>query len=214
MKNDICYVVILCLAVALASYGCAPMRINGGGTLPSTSPGARDKANFGFSGNSCTPGVIAGEFNYHDKKAPDWPDGGVKLNGVVIDAGKCSELDESSTLGIACGICNLQFGDCPDCPDWPYTWEACALSFLADPLGFGQNMEQIPDNLYAVAFPFTSTNPRYPGSGMGVACLTDNGQGKKAIYKDHVVLIIVNGQYQGYINQGPVQGNISSGPCN
>jgi hypothetical protein len=210
-KYDIYRMIILCLAVAfLALYGCAPVQINGGGTLPSVSGYAKDKANFGFYGNSCTPGVITGTFNYHDRKAPAWPDGGVKLNGEVLEVAKCSEGDNSTNLGIACGVCNLQFCNCPA---WPDNWDTCAWDFLAAPSVFCEGMGPIPPNLYGVAFQFTSTNPRYPGSGYGVACITDNGQGKKAVSKDNVVLIIANGQYQGYINQGPVQGNISSGPC-
>ena len=210
MKNNIYNMVILCLAVALGLYGCAPIQINGGGTILSTSGNAKDKANFGFYGNNCTLGGLTGEFNYHDKKAPGWPNGGVKLNGAVVDVAKCSEGDNFSNFGIACGICNLQFGDCPG---WPDTWETCALNFLANPLGFRENMKQIPNNLYAVGFQFTSTNPRYPGTGIGIACIQDNGQGKYAINKDYVVMIIANGQYHGYINQGPVRGNIATEPC-
>ncbi len=210
-RYDIYSMVLLCLAVAfLASYGCAPIQINGGGTLPSTSGIAGDKANFGFYGNNCTPGAITGTFNYLDKKAPNWPNGGVKLNGVVVEVAKCSEGDNFSTTGIACGICNLQFCNCPG---WPGTLGTCVSNFLADPLGFCYGMNPIPNNLYGVGFQFTSTNPRYPGGGLGVACITDNGQGTKAINQDNVALIIVNGQYQGYMNQGPVQGNTATGPC-
>ncbi len=210
-KYDVYIIVILCLAVAIALYGCAPTQINGGGTLPSTSGSAADKANFGFYGNNCTPGVIAGTFNYHDKKAAGWPNGGVKLNGLVVEAAKCSQPDNFNNTGIACGICNLQF--CNNCPGWPGTLGNCVSNLLADPLGFCQNMNPIPNNLYGIGFQFTSTNPSYPGVGLGVACITDNGQGIKAINKDNIALIIVNGQYQGYINQGPVQGNTASAPC-
>ena len=202
-------IVVLSLAVALGSYSCAPTQINGGGTLPSTSGNAKDKANFGFEGNSCTPGILTGTFNYHDKKSPDWPNGGVKLNGVVIEAAKCSELDLSTNPGIACGICNLQFCDCEY---WPTEWESCVLGFLNDPEGYCQDID-VPDNLYGISFWFESTNPRYPGSGMGVACITDNGQGKKATAKDNLVIIIGQGQYYDYINQGSVKGNIGSEPC-
>ena len=204
-------IVILSLAVALGSYSCAPTKINGGGTLPSTSPNAKDKANFGFEGNSCTPGIVTGSFNYHDKRAPGWPNGGVKLNGSVIEAAKCSEWDLSTNPGIACGICNLQF--CA-CENWPDDWESCVFGFLADPEGYCQGIEnEIPDNLYGVSFWFESTNPRYRGTGTGVACMTDNGQGSKATDDDKLVIIIGPGQYEGYINQGSIKGNIGSEPC-
>lgn len=203
-------IVLLCLAAALVSYGCARMQANGGGTLASTSGQVKDKANFGFEGNSCTPGVTTGTFNYHDKRAPGWPDGGVKLNGEVIEAAKCSDWDYSNTSGIACGICNLQFCNCPS---WPDDWESCVSGFLSDPFGYCQDMAPVPDNLYGAAFQFQSTNPRYPGSGIGVACLTDNGQGKKVTDKDHLVLIVGPGQYLGYVNQGAVKGNIAAEPC-
>jgi hypothetical protein len=211
MKIQAMYsIVTLCMAVALGSYGCAPIQVSGGGTLPSSSGGVKDKANFGFEGNSCTPGAIAGTFNYHDKKASDWPDGGVKLNGEVIEAAKCSEWDDSNNSGIACAICNTQFCNCPY---WPYDWGSCIAGVLEDPLGNCPDMQDIPANLYGVAFRFESTNPRYPGSGMGVACIMDNGQGSKATDNDNLVLIIAPGQYFGYVNQGPVQGNIASEPC-
>lgn len=209
-KKHIYSIVILCLAVSLGLYGCAPMQINGGGTLPSTSGNIKDKANFGFSANNCNPRIITGDFNYHDKNALGLPDGGVKLNGEVLEVAKCSEGDNSSYSGITCGICNLQF--CNGC-SWPDGWETCVSDFLTDPMGYCQDIEPIPPNLYGVVFRFTSTNPRYPGSGAGVACITDNGQGSKAIDKDKLVLIIATGQYAGYVNQGPVKGNISSAPC-
>lgn len=209
-KHNIYSIVILFLAIAFGLYGCAPIQINGGGTLPSTSGIAADKANFGFYGSNCTPGVITGTFNYHDKKAAGWPNGGVKLNGIVLEATKCSEGNTFNNTGIACGICNLQFCNCPG---WPGTLGSCASNFLTDPLGFCQDMKPIPGNLYGVGFQFTSMNPRYPGSGIGVTCVTDNGQGIKAVDKDNAVLIIVNGQYQGYINQGPIQGNAATAPC-
>lgn len=210
-KHNLYSIMMLSLVVALGLYGCTPMQINGGGTLPSTSGNAGDKTNFGFYGNNCTPGIITGTFNYHDKKAAGWPNGGVKLNGVVVEVAKCSEGANFNNTGIACGICNLQFCNCPG---WPTTVETCVLNFiLAGPSGFCQDMNPIPSNLYGVSFQFTSTNPRYPGSGLGVACITDNGQGMNAIAEDNVVLIIANGQYKGYINQGPLQGNTEAGPC-
>ena len=107
---------VVCLGITLIICNCAPAQINGGGTLPSNSGNARDKANFGFYGNSCGP-VMTGTFNYHDKKAPGWPDGGAKLNGTVTELRRCSELDDGSNSGIACGICNLQFCDCPGWPE-------------------------------------------------------------------------------------------------
>jgi hypothetical protein len=202
---------ILSLVLVLGLFGCAPTQINGGGTLPSKSGTASDKANFGFSANNCTPGAMTGEFNYHDKNAPGWPNGGVKFNGTIFDAGKCSEFGSFGGYALACTVCNLQFCNGSG---WPNQWESYLSSFLADPLGFCPEVaSRVPNNLYAAAFQFKSTNPRYPGSGTGVVCLRDNGQGKKAIDKDHVTLIIGPGQYYGYTNQGPVQGNVSSGPC-
>lgn len=208
MKESSISIVISCLAVAFVLGNCAPVQINGGGTLPSTSGNAADKANFGFDGNSCGP-AVTGTFNYHDKKATGWPDGGAKLNGTVSELTKCSEWDDSSNYGIACGICNLQFCNCPD---WPDNWQICALEFLDDPVNYCQGVP-IPDNLYGAGFRFRSTNPRYRGDGAGVACLTDNGEGSEAIDNDNVVLIIGVGQYEGYTNQGAVQGNISAQPC-
>lgn len=203
-------ILALLLSIALGLYGCAPLQVDGGGTLPSTSGNAADKANFGLYGDNCTPGTITGTFNYHDRKAPGWPAGGVKLNGTVYEVAKCSEWANSpSNAWLACGICNLQFCECEG---WPENWLTCALEFLADPTNYCQDVT-IPDNLYGVSFQYTSTNPRYRGIGAGIACITDNGQGSKAIGKDNLVLIIGTGQYEGYINQGTVQGNISTQLC-
>ena len=209
------YMLSICitsLTIALGCFGCATrVQINGGGTIPSSSGEPKDKSNFGFFVNNCTPGVMTGEFNYHDKKAPNWSTGGVKFIGEIVDVGNCSETNNLSLSGIACGICNLQFCDC----DWPNNWEDCVNGFFTEPfVDYCPDMaDQIPDNMYGIGIHYTSTNPRYPGSGTGVACVTDNGQGRNAIDKDNLVIILANGIYQGYVNQGSVQGNAATEPC-
>lgn len=176
------FVVLLISSLALM-IGCAPVQINGGGTMPSTSGNPSDKANLGFWANSCTPDpeggfIVNGTFNYHDKMAPGY-NGGVKINGTITDAANCTEGVQGSGLGAACTACNAYYEFSP--------------------------------NSYAVTFNFRSTNPRYPGTGNGIACIIDNGQGKAL--KDQVALILWGDQYNGYYNQGNLQGNVSTYSC-
>ena len=52
--------------------GCAhPAKFTGGGWLPSTSGGAKDKANLGFNMKNCAPVEqdAIGHLNYHDRLA-------------------------------------------------------------------------------------------------------------------------------------------------
>ena len=69
-------------------FGCAhPAKFTGGGTMPSTSGGSKDKANLGFNMKNCAPGEldISGHFNFHDNKAP------AGNMGVLVNALKTGE---------------------------------------------------------------------------------------------------------------------------
>src|SRR5262245_24533001 len=70
-----------------------PMKMTGGGWIPSAAdlPGA--KANFGFNASHCTVDTFEGHFNYHDKSAPSFQPGGVKMNGDVVSAFLCTGAD-------------------------------------------------------------------------------------------------------------------------
>ena len=79
------------LVAILFLVGCVnltsvPANLSGGGTI-----GADEKANFGFSANTCSPsGKVHGQFTYIDQASD------VKFNGEVTDAVLCLQ-----------GTCNL-----------------------------------------------------------------------------------------------------------
>lgn len=56
--------------------------------MPSAA-GLPAKANFGFNAAHCTETTFSGHFNYHDKHAPNFQPGGVKMNGAVVSATQC-----------------------------------------------------------------------------------------------------------------------------
>lgn len=70
----------------------SPVKMTGGGWLPSAA-GLPAKANFGFNASHCTPTSFSGHFNYHDKHAPNYQPGGVKMNGAVVSATQCIGAD-------------------------------------------------------------------------------------------------------------------------
>ena len=68
---------------------------------------------------------------------------------------------------------------------------------------------------YEVHANYRSTNPAVPGDGQAVFCLTDNGEGTKATASDNAMVSVVDGPlpYLGYINYGPIRGNIQEHEC-
>jgi len=82
-----------------------PGKVTGGGWVE---VGSGAKANFGFTGSSCDdPSNPTGRFNFHDRTAPGY-DGGVRMNGTVIDISQCQEGtgDCAQTATVA--------GECPE----------------------------------------------------------------------------------------------------
>jgi hypothetical protein len=136
--KDCLFVMVLVILVSVVGLsGCAkPGKVTGGGWIASQAcldleddapdlvirgencNGDDDscglKANFGFNADSCDDGCsITGHFNYHDKYAPDYADcGGVKMNGVVIEAGECVPL--SYDFEDECLLCNDYADSLPD----------------------------------------------------------------------------------------------------
>lgn len=99
---------ILVAGVCMGVDGCpnaTPSKMTGGGTIASVSGVSGDKANFGFVGDGCDPNDVVGELNYHDKNAPRFQPGGVKLLGEVVEAGRCVEPGAGTTENRACGSC-------------------------------------------------------------------------------------------------------------
>ena len=180
-------IALIALLFLAGMSGCAgPVKVTGGGTMPSAIDGESGlNANFGFNGMGC-PGIgynwnITGHFNYLDKYAEisyDECSGGVKLNGEVIDAAAC---DGSLYVPSFCYDCTGFVGDEP---------------------------------YYAVIFSYASTNPKcgHRETGEGFACVKDNGEGANA-EPDEACIEITEGPYAGYTNCGEVQGNIKARPC-
>ena len=70
-----------------------------------------------------------------------------------------------------------------------------------------------PAGSYVITVDYGSTNPNFPGDGVAVACVTDNGEGINATSADMGSISVTSGPYTGYFNSGPVQGNIRAHDC-
>ena len=194
MKKNIlpvCLFVIF-IGFALVFSGCGvPGKVTGGGYIPSVAcydyencDECNLKANFGFNANSCDDNwEVSGHFNYVDMDAKD---GGVKMNGIVVEVAECERFDsnDDSDLNFACGICK-------------------------DELNGGNEAE----NFYAAKVKYRSTNPKDRGEGYAVACVSDNGEGFNAESADIAAFYVLTGPFQGYMNAGRVQGNIQAHEC-
>jgi hypothetical protein len=192
MKTTTLFGKAFAVALAVALTGCAtPAKFTGGGWLPSTSGGARDKANLGFNMQNCDPGntPISGHFNYHDMKAPAYAaTGGVKLGGFVVNGGACTLQPPipPATAAVACdvlGLSGLPPGFCPP-----------------DVGAIGIDVE------------YESTNPKLPGAGTAIACVFDGGEGINAT-SDLMRFYVIDGPFAGYLNQGTVKGNLQQHAC-
>lgn len=146
-------------------------KMTGGGWIPSSSGVQGHKANFGFNAAQCVESVLAisGHFNFHDKHAPGFQPGGVKMNGSVVGVNLCSP------------------GPCPS--------SGCPVGSVE------------------VEVAYRSTNPRFPGLGTALACVEDNGEGAKATAPDRGKIVVMDGPFEDYQNEGPVQGNIQAHTC-
>lgn len=126
-----------------------------------------------------------GHFNYHDKDAVGYAeDGGVKMNGYIIDAAECVDWNTGVEL------------DCLTCKGVYYN-----------------NGEPDLERVYYVRVHYNSTNPRFRGDGEAIACVADKGEGINAEDLDMVFVAVNSGPYCGYSNQGYVQGNIQAHEC-
>ena len=173
--------VLLLAIVGMGVNGCPPDtaipgKVTGGGTIPSTSGVSGNKANLGFIGDGCDPDNVAGSFNYHDKNAPGFQPGGVKVLGAVVEAGECALPNGDTTGNQACGLC----GD---------------------------------SATHGITALYRSTNPKQPGTGTVIACLTDNGEGANAGAPDAGIIEVLSGPFAAYFNAGAVQGNVQVHSC-
>ena len=177
-KTKSLFFATLVLATVLATGCTVPGKVTGGGTIPGIDGGI---ANFGFNTDSCE-GFITGRFEFHDKDIVAY-ENGVRMNGEVTDAGKCSGQSSDDSVRNS----------------------YCETSYYENALGCAEG--------YVVDVNYRSTNPRYPGSGAAVACVIDNGEGVNSTSSDAVWIHVSSGPYRDYYNKGGVEGNIQSHSC-
>jgi len=172
------------LSIFLEACG-VPTHVTGGGWIPSNS--GDGKANFGFNADACEdPFKATGHFNFHDKK-------GLIANGASIMGG--IKLNGKVVEASRCVA---------DDPSLPVTSGCQVCESL---LGIDGKIDY-----HALSATYDSTNPKALGSGIVYACAKDNGEGGKSS-SDLAVITIVGGPFDGYINAGPVQGNIQQHRC-
>jgi hypothetical protein len=108
-------------------------KVTRGGHLPSSSGGAGHKANFGFNAAQCAEeGPISGHFNFHDKHAPGFQPGGVKMNGSVVAAKLCSAGSCQSSSGCDNGLIEVEVAYRSTNPRFPSASEGTALACVSD----------------------------------------------------------------------------------
>ena len=65
---------------------------------------------------------------------------------------------------------------------------------------------------YLLGLDYRSTNPKDRGEGTAGVCVYDNGEGVNAD-PDFLAIYVEGGPYDGYSNEGDVQGNIQKHEC-
>jgi hypothetical protein len=175
-NNSVSKLLVTMITTLVLTAGCTNIKVNGGGTMASTSGVHGDKAVITFHAEKCTADeAVSGRINYHDMYTPGWANGGVKFTGSVVAAAQCGQ--PGSEL-----ICTAIYGY----PRVPF---------------------------YFAEIGYKSTNPKYPGSGIAVVIVADNGQGVQAISSDIAVVQVTTGPYAGYMNTNTIQGNMNSKSC-
>ena len=109
----------------------------------------------------------------------------VKFHGDVVDVRQCNE----------------DLADSADCP-------------VCDPLRVVLGFPPTGAD-YEVEVTYRSTNPDDPGEGTAHLCFTDNGEGVNATSSDNSIVSVKTGppRYVGYLNFGPIRGNIQQHEC-
>ena len=76
---------------------------------------------------------------------------------------------------------------------------------------YKKTLKGLEDNIF-FKFDYTSINPFIPGTGWGVACTLDNGQGVNDP-PDEAAIALFGGPFGGYSNWGEIQGNLDKKAC-
>lgn len=116
-----------CMVAAVAVsmlLGACTGKVTGGGTIPSSSGVQGQKANFGFNVDACDVLLLPqSHITFHDKDAPAFQPGGIKLQAKVV-------LVLHGTLGSEAGSANpyvLQIGYESTNPKFPGTGAGAIL---------------------------------------------------------------------------------------
>lgn len=177
------------LGCAVLLTACTPALYSVGGTMPSVNGGkGMEKAQFSLLGNSCDGFENStGSMTYHDKSVfnPNGKGLGLQFTALVIAVSDCSNPQGSEEAEL--------------CADEELL-EVCAQFGSTAPIKF----------FFAN---YVSTNKTLPGSGLAFGCVQDNGQGRKALFKDKAFISLEDGPYDGYYNVGTIQGNIQTYVC-
>ena len=184
---------LVAAVISLSACAYGPAKITGGGTMDSTSGVTGDKANFGFNMERCDLSAPAkGHVTFHDKNAPDFQPGGVRLRADVVD--------RLETIATVQGY--PIFGNTGYCQ-------------------FDENVTNA-DNLcvcpsgYQVGFNYSSQNPKFPGSGFGVMCVYAGDYPDPNSFTSSAnvnVVKIGSGPFANYQNTGAVRGNLQPHSC-
>ncbi len=80
----------------------------------------------------------------------------------------------------------------------------------------GAMLEDVP--WHEITVEYRSTNPKYPGEGIAIVCIWDNGEGENAALPDTARIEVLSGPYgpdsgERYQNEGFVKGNVQSHEC-
>lgn len=183
--------------IGVGLSGCGfEAKVAGGGTLPSTSGGAKDKANLGFHAAQCeVPGPIDAGIVYHDKNAPDFQPKGVAAKGGLMfddfdELASLAECDgdflewlvsgevgeappEPTVFTLSCLYCAFQQFDLLNHPCFQEENECTSEDFEQLLVDLGNAAE----GQKAFFFEYESKNKNFPGEGVGFACNADLGEG-------------------------------------
>lgn len=174
---------VLCVGI-MGLSGCAkPGKVTGGGTILSAN-GEGGKANFGFNADSC-------DATYN-----------IKLDELIGVTGQFNYHDKDY----------VKLGKGGVKMNGKVTGAALCTDKTKDDIICGK-CGKTGQAAYKVYFNYDSTNPKVPGEGAGKVCVIDNGEGFNAASSDMAYIDVESGPYAHYSNEGEVQGNIQSHPC-
>jgi hypothetical protein len=94
------------VAAALVISGCTPAKFSGKGQIASTSGVVGEKASFKLKADTCNTDKTKSKFEFVDKTAAEFPNGGVKLEGDMLGLVVCgpSTGTDCSCPGLDAGV--------------------------------------------------------------------------------------------------------------